>query len=261
MLSDEYFIEDFMHELYDLHCVEDRFKSYQKHAQHLGFEGVTYTFIPKIQLEVDLPLSPIFEFNNAFPLDFLEHYQAEGLDQRDFAIRKINNERESRPLDWHMHELTDLISADEKSLIRLAREEYRIQNALTLPTLSNNVGLAGASITSSEKDRSFNKLKAERLQRLCSITRLFHDSNSNQSHLPAKFILPFVETLKPKEIQILSYLASGELMKNIPYHMDISTRYASNVLDGLRNRMGGITRDRLMYLVGKLDILYYGTKH
>jgi DNA-binding CsgD family transcriptional regulator len=60
--------------------------------------------------------------------------------------------------------------------------------------------------------------------------------------------------LNGTEITILRYAASGKPLKNIQDHTGISYRYASNVLDKLRDKLGGISRDRLLYLVGFLRL-------
>ena len=73
--------------------------------------------------------------------------------------------------------------------------------------------------------------------------------------MPDKFILPLFETLKPKEIVILQYLATGKPMKNIQDYTGISHSYATNVLAELRLRLGGINNDKLMYLFGLMKAL------
>jgi DNA-binding CsgD family transcriptional regulator len=254
MLNQSNLLADYTHELYAVSSLEERFKIYEKYIQQLGFEGATYTFIPKIQLESTIPVHPFFEHTDSFSIDFLDHYTSEQLDQHDFTIRKTNN-NELSPMDWRQHELRGLVSDNERGVIQLAREDYGINNALTIPTLGNEMGIAGATVISSEKDASFKKLKQERMEALVCYTRLFHDTSFSGSKMPLKFIEPFIESLKPTEIEILHCLASGIQFKNIEYHMDISSyKYASNILNNLRKRLGGITRDRLMYLVGSLDI-------
>lgn len=61
--------------------------------------------------------------------------------------------------------------------------------------------------------------------------------------------------LKPKEVIVLQHLAAGHSLKAIEKHHPITHYYASNVLVRLRRRLGGISRDRLMYLVGSSDLL------
>ncbi|WGZ94854.1 MAG: hypothetical protein QJT81_02380 [Candidatus Thiothrix putei] len=61
-------------------------------------------------------------------------------------------------------------------------------------------------------------------------------------------------SLNDTEITVLRYAASGKPFKNIQDHTGISYRYASNVLDKLRDKFGGINRDRLLYLAGFLRL-------
>lgn len=156
-------------------------------------------------------------------------------------------------MDWREHELGGLVTCDENRVIQTAREEYGIRNALTIPTLCPESGIGGMSVISAEKDVGFQKLKQENLETLLRCTQLFHDISFHNTKTSAMFVQPFLKTLKPKEIQILRHLALGYSLKQID--RGISYRYAANMLDELRARMGGITKDKLMYLIGQLHLL------
>lgn len=77
------------------------------------------------------------------------------------------------------------------------------------------------------------------------------------SSLINAFVIPLLFDLKPKEVFILRYLASGQHLKNIQDTGEISYSYANNLLKELRERLGGITSNQLMYILGRLDILDY----
>lgn len=244
---------DFVNELYAVGAFEERFKIYEKYIHRLGFDGATYTYMPRIQLETTISIPPVFIHTAVYPVDFLDHYVGAHLNEHDFTLRKLRN-NEAVPMDWREHELQGLVSAEETKVIVLAREDYGITNALSIPTMYFTGG-AGASIISSENDDTFRQLKQENMDTLVYCTQLFHDINFSNGNLPHQFILPFMESLKPKEVVILRYLASGKHFKNIEDTTGITYRYASNVLNELRARLGGITKDKLIYLVGVLNIL------
>ncbi|MDD5393254.1 MAG: hypothetical protein PHE17_09565 [Thiothrix sp.] len=141
-------------------------------------------------------------------------------------------------------------------MIALARADYGIRNALTIPTMTNKDGIAGASIISSEHDAPFALLKQEKLDTLFLITRAFHSCVLAEQQLSKQFLRPFLASLNQKEIDILRHLARGEPFKRIEYSVDVASyRVAANILDKLRGKFGGITRDRLMFLVGLLHLL------
>jgi hypothetical protein len=243
-------------ELYAAETLETRFQVYEKYLKQLGFDGATYLFAARAQWEAFTSIPAVFLHTTAYPTQFLEHYNTERLDQCDFTIRKVL-EGDTRPKDWREHEQQAQLSAKEHHVIQLAREDYGIMNAISIPTMLDERGAAGASIISTEKDYAFQTLKHERLETLRYCTKLFHDINFADSSLPQKFVLPLVTSLKPKEITIIRYLASGAPFKNIEDTTGITYSYATNVLEKLRHRLGGITKDKLLYLIGLLNILHH----
>ena len=184
----------------------------------------------------------------------MQHYSENRLDRSDFTIRKVL-QGHFEPMDWQEHETNNLITKQEAMVIKVAREDFGIVNAISIPTMMHEMGAAGASVISRETNNMFSLLKYQKLDTLIHLTRLFHDLNFANFNLPDKFILPLFETLKPKEIVILQYLATGKPMKNIQDYTGISHSYATNVLAELRLRLGGINNDKLMYLFGLMKAL------
>ena len=232
--------------------IDAHFAVYEKYVRRLGYDGATYTFVPQIQIEVMKELPVIFLSTEFYPMGFINQYTQERLDQNDFTVRKIA-EGHMAPMDWREHELNDWISRKEAAVIRLARDSYGIKNAISIPMMHEEKGGAGASVISYKEDAPYRLLKAATLDVLVSITRLFHERAINQEDLTHKFILPVLESLTSTEISILRYKASGKRMKNIEHHVSISHSFATNVLSDLRKRLGGVSTDRLMYLLGLLN--------
>ena len=245
---------NYINELYAVETLEARFLVYETYIKTLGFDGATYLFAARAQWEAFTNIPLIFLHTTAYPTQFLEHYYAERLDQHDFTVRKVL-EGDTCPMDWREHEQQTQLSAKEQRVIQLARVDYGIINSISVPTMLDERGAAGASIISTEKDYTFQILKHERLETLRHCTKLFHDINFADSNLPQKFVLPLLSSLTTKEVTIIRYLASGAPFKNIKDHTGISYSYATKVLDKLRHRLGGITKDKLLYLIGLLNIL------
>lgn len=243
----------FVDDLYRMKTVHERFRVYENYISGLGFDGATYTFFPNALWQFNNSFSPIFLHTEEYPTSFLKHYSEANFHEYDFTIRLGHAQQVPIVMDWREHALNHLITKNENTVISVAREEYGISNALTIPTLRPESGIGGMSVISAERDCYFQHLKQENLETLLHCTQLFHDISFSNAKTSAIFVQPFIQSLKPKEIQILKHLAMGYPLKQIG--QGISYRYAANMMDELRARMGGITKDKLMYLIGQLHLL------
>ena len=249
------FMSDYISEMYKKKSLKERFQVYEKYIGFLDFDAAIYTFVANISIGKNT-LPSLFLRTADYSTDFLEHYVAEGLDQHDFTTRRIKEHKMS-VMDWREYELKKRISTEESKLITLARDDYGFKNSLSIPLMNRDIGGAGVSIVSSEKDNAFAKLKAENLETLIHCTRLFHDINFLSIQKIPLSTLTFLIELSEKERGILSHLAAGEPFKNIEYSIDVaSSKVASNILDRLRGKFDSkITKDQLMYFVGLLGVL------
>ena len=253
MAVKSHIVGEFVEKLYLSDELEKRFRIYEEAVRSLGFEAVTFAFAPNVELTGNL-LTPVFLNSSPYPMGFLQQYNEEKLHMKDFTIRKITHQQ-LEPMDWREHEHSNSITNDEKRVIQIARNDHGIMNGISIPTMNKNIGMAGASVLSLEKDVSFNILKCENLETLVLCTYLFHNHLFAYNKIPHQFILSLLNSLKPVEIKILQYVASGKPFKNITHETGISRGYASNKLDNLRARLGGINKDKLLYLLGLLNIL------
>jgi len=249
------FMNDYITEMYENKSLEEHFQVYEKYVGLLGFDAAIYTFVSNISIGKNT-LPSIFLRTANYSSDFLEHYVTEDLDQCDFTVKRIKDHKMSI-MDWREYQLTKPITKEESELITLAREEYNFKNSLSIPLMNRDIGGAGVSIISSEKDSTFAKLKAENLETLLHCTQLFHDINFLDIQKLPLSILTFLSELSEKERGILTHLASGEQFKNIEYSIDVASyKVASNILDRLRGKFDTkITRTQLMFLVGILGVL------
>lgn len=257
-MRSDLFLRDYLYELYTCHTFDQRFIVYDKYLKNLGFDGATYSIMPLIQSESVFLHSPVFKNSASFPDNYLDQYTTQKLSRHDFTIKRISKNI-LNPMDWREHELKNLITRNEVKLIELAREDYGIKNAISIPTMNSEIGMSGASIISLEKDAIFKKLKEENIDKLIFITHRFHESNLQGSQLPPNFVLPFIDHLTANEIGILCHLASGKHFQKIEYSIDIASyKVATNALQNLRKKkFNNITKERLMYLAGILRIQRY----
>ena len=231
--------------------LEFRFKLFEKYIQQLGFDGVTYSFIPSFILDNSIEQAPIFLHSELFPDSFLEQYINDRFDLDDFAIRRIKSNKLST-MDWSTYQNSKELTSAEKNVLKVSKQEHGIMNGITIPTMTGAKGVSAVSIVSSASDVEFSLLKKERLESLELITNIFHRSNVD---LDEYFVKPYFSHFTQKEVTILKYLSKGLHLKNIADETDISHSYASNVLSKLRKKLGNITHDKLMYDLGVFKIL------
>jgi DNA-binding CsgD family transcriptional regulator len=252
MSINPHLLGDFVNALFSTAAFPERFKLYVSFIETLGFEGrVAYSFLPLLRMEGKLfPAELELTHTSHYPSDFLQHYVADDLDRYDIGVKKIRNNDFSMT-DYRAYKETIGFTAEEQYFDTLATREYGCVNALSLPSLGAT-GISTLNIISGEHDYIFRHLMRERAEMLLHLTQLFHSVVLSDPQTCAQFTSPFLPRLNDTEIMILRYAASGKPFKNIQDHTGISYRYAAKVLDRLRDKLGGITRDRLFYLAGLL---------
>ena len=256
MRTFQYILGDFVNALFSTASFQERFNLYVQCVEKLGFEGrVVYTFLPLFSLEREgalFPATPEFIYTDGYPIDFLEHYVKEDLDRYDVSIKKIKRNDFSLT-NYREQAKTVGLQPDESHFDKLATQVYGCINALCIPAAGVS-GISAINMVSHEQSYLFNHLMAERSALLLQVTQLFHSLVLSDAQTCTQFTSPFLPSLNDTEITILRYVASGKPFKNIQDHTGISYRYASKVLDKLRDKLGGINRDRLLYLVGLLRL-------
>lgn len=231
------------------------FRVYERYILTLGFDGATYTFLPPASLNDDLGLSPVFAATEDYPGAFLEHYQQARFDQQDFTIRQGYAGFEGA-MDWWECERQQQISPREMEVLLVAREDYAIRNGITILSVEKCKGVVGTSVISMAQDEEFQLLKQEHLGTLQRIVENFHAFALADQSLMIPFLLPFFESLSPKEADILRHIAQGRPFKQVGYSIDVaSPKVAANILSRIREKFGGVTRDRLMFLAGLYNLL------
>lgn len=245
----------FAHELRPMETLENRFECFQRYMFEQGFDGATYTFMPKFQEKPLSDFSPVFVNTDEYPVKFLGHYQEAGFVQHDFTVKQAHAGR-TDVMVWPDYLYSGKLSADEANVLTVAREDYGIKQGLTVPTMSNGKGIAGVSLISTENDRLFQKLRAERLGTMVELAHIFHKFVLADRQTTTEMSDPVFDRLSEKEVGLLCHMARGKPFKNIGYSIDVaSPKVAYNMLKSIRDKFGGVNSDRLMYLAGMYKLL------
>lgn len=225
------------------------FQALERAANQLGFEGVSYTYIPPQILNNLETSSPVFVKSDSFSDGFITHYEEDHLGEHDFVIKRVL-ENDFVPVHWQQEIERRRLSHQEKRVVEIARNDYDIENAISIPTYKRDDGVAGITVISRERKYFFDKLFDERIKLFSRLCRIFSDRITLNPEYQVNFVKPFLNSLTFTEKQLLLLLASGVPLKKAAYQLNVSYGYAGNVMDKLRAKFGDITRERLFYLAG-----------
>jgi len=244
----------FIQRLYDSETLEEKFSALEYEVTLSGFDGVLYTFIPKLSRLTE-SLQPVFQFSESYA-EIIENYQKQNFNRNDFTIRLVEGGKLSI-IDWWVEAKKLSLNKEEKYVNKVAKEKFGVSKGITFPTLSNDMGVAGASIISFKPEYANKKIDSKKLEHLKTCCRMYHDHTMIHQDARYKFILPILETLTTKKKIVLKHLISGQPMKNINETADITTRYAEKLLVELRKDFGDISKNELIYFLGLLNITEY----
>lgn len=244
--------------LYVAEGLAKRFDAYQKTVCKLGFDAVCFSFVLTDSFNSGSQYPPVFEISEHYPKAFLETYQKGSWFQHDFTIREIYKD-DLTPKDWREKEQSSDLNDNEIALIRMAREQYGIKNAISIPTMKNNNGIAGASIISFSDDTHFNVLKKQHFNTLVCCTRLFSDIIMQQapSEILKTFVYPNLPNISDRENIILHDLACDLPIQKLGMKEGMSESAVSNHLLRLRKKFNVDKTADLKHLLIRLNILEF----
>lgn len=240
-------------QLYDANSIDDKFSILENEIKCAGFDGLFYSFFPKLS-KLSKTLQPVFQFSDSYaPL--IKSYQENNYLEDDYIMRLL----EEGNLDiiewWKAKDFTKL-SNKEEELSNIIRYEFKITKGITFATLNSDVGLAGASIISFKADSENWNIGENLLGQLKRSIQIYHDHMMINQDDRYKFIYPLLETLTPKKKTVIKYLITGKPMKNIS-DVGITERYGEKLLLEIRKSFGNISKNELIYLLGLLNITEY----
>ncbi len=248
-------IGDFVSQLYLLNLLDERFDLYQMVVSEMGFDAVCFSFEPHSFIKPKIQYPPIFKISTKFPPDFIKIYSEEKWFKHDFTIREIS-EGNLQAKDWKQKEHSGELKDKEIALIQLARKQFKINNAITIPTMNNTIGMAGSSILSFGNDDNFTSLKQKNLNTLIVCSRVFSDIILQQpSDFSRTFVFPNLPQITPKERIVLRDLVSQKSLQQLGVAEGMSESTVSNHLSRLCKKFKVRKTSDLKYLLISLNIL------
>ena len=247
---------DYLVDLYGASSPEAEFQITVRYVTQLGFDGLLYCYIPSLLVDKKLAFDPVFNVSDSYSAQFLTHYEEAGFAEHDFAIKRVVT-GQADIIDWWQEEKRNTINDQEKEVILVAREDYGIRNGITLPTMINNVGFAGASLISESSTPGFSLLSNESLATAKIIVQTYHNKLFNSPRSQQKFILPVLDRLNDTDRKVLKYLIRHKTMSRVKDVTGVSFHYANRVVERLRSKLGDISRNELVYYAGLLNLLEF----
>jgi len=247
---------DFCDDLYACRDVDGMFAALEKAVQAMGFDNLSYTYVPGALGQSLTQLAPIFKLSRTYNTRFIQHYSEAKFGKDDFTIKRIM-QGDLTPMVWWEEAGDKRLTQSELEVIAVAREDYGICHGVSVPTFTDRRSIAGVSVTREETDASFDQLWRERGDYLRKMSIMFSDRVLCMTEVKALFMAPILQSLSPTEKQVLCELAKGRNVKAVCQELHLDYKYVANsVLKSLRKKFGNVTRDTLMYEAGLLNITH-----
>lgn len=240
------------------------FGLFEQQAHRLGFDGVLYTYIPNVIVNAEVAASPLYQVSHHYSPKYLKHYEEARFDRDDPLINAVIDGC-SRPIDWAGDICESYMQRETKSreVMNVARD-YGIQNGVTIPLMSGQQGISGASFITSERG-GFSTLLEERVDELKDVTSLYSDLVLANTGYFSDFVKPIFSNLNRLELQLLAGLALGKCPAAMASELSRSEKYLEQVMLKIRRKVSGvgphdrptINRNQLMYYAGLVNIISY----
>lgn len=255
-------IHDYAEALYSTDSFQDAFSLLEEQALNSGFHGVLYTYIPKVLIDSNFSVEPVYEISEAYAPRYLDHYTEARFDRHDPLIAAVMD-GVKEPINWWGNVCADYMdkSPESREVISVSKD-YGISNGITVPLMSGVKGLAGASFITDES-RSFETLQASELDRLVLCTKMFHGLVSLDAGHTGRFTRTLLDQLNATEKKFLIELAKGKVPCQIAADLKKTEGYLEQVMLKIRRKLSGvgkhespkINRNQLLYYAGLLNIL------
>lgn len=239
--------------LYKAETVECKFKQLESYIEQLGFEGLLYTFIPSLSGNMQYPdFIPVYMTSRYFNQGYLSHYAEAEFSRCDPFITAVAS-GEKLSIDWwNRHRITPY-DGEALQVIEVARYDYNVRNGITIPLHASDIGIAGATLISPEKDTEFHQLTQTHLHEAEIACHLFHEHLSSNQKWHKPFLLPITEQISASEYKVLKFLIRGGAVKQLA-SIGVSERYGYNLTRKLRTRFGFSSNEQMVHRLTRLGI-------
>lgn len=222
-------------------------------AESLGFDGALYMYMPIFFADPKVNFSPIMQISSRYGTNYVKHYHEHQFIEHDHMIQVAVN-GENRLINWF--EDVEILPLSNRSIEVLETARYfGIRNGFSFPTFLSEQIFAAASFICRKNDAFFMEICQPNIQLMRALTNIFHAKVILEKHYQKIFITPFVNQLTPTKISILEGLRTGKNIKTIAHELDVSNKYIQNLMSDIRHDFGDVSRDRLMYLLGAIDLV------
>lgn len=253
--------QEFTDQLCQATTYDESFTIYSQFTEFLGYEAVLYSFIPRIVLDQISHLQPKFSISENYDQTFLEEYFESKFYQTDYVIKKIKNGC-NETLDWWDDCKKGKLNTKQIKILNIMRNDYKIENGLTIPLNAGVKGIAAISVTSDQKSEIYQQLKSETYSRLKTASTIFHNhviTNTFESNI---FMEPIIPNMNKTEKKVLKFILDGHPVPIIAKELCKSKGYMENVVRSIRIKMAGldstgkpkISKDLLIYYCGLMGV-------
>ncbi len=255
-------LAEYAESLFSAENFEEAFNAFEAQVVKLGFDGVLYTYIPQIMLDSHFSHGPVYKVSRDYNPKYLEHYTDARFDRHDPLINAVKDGVKESIDWWGEINKTYIMSNKAGEEVMATSRDYGISNGITLPLMSEEKGIAGASFITSES-RFFDSLKNENTQWLKLCTRMFHNMVLSSSHHVGHFVKPILSDLNETEKAFIRGLARGRTPTQISATLNRSEKYLEQVMLRIRRKLSGVSpysspqlnRNQILYYAGLLNLL------
>ena len=255
-------IHEYAEALYSADSFQEAFSLLEQQANKCGFNGVLYTYIPKLLIESNFAVEPVYELSEDYAPQYLDHYAEARFDKHDPLIEAVMDGVKD-PINWWGDVCGEYMDKNQHSReVISVSKDYGISNGVTVPLMSGELGLAGASFITDET-RSFDTILSSELDNLVLSTKLFHGLVSMDAGHTGRFARTLLNQLNATEKKFLIELAKGKVPCQIAADMKKTEGYLEQVMLKIRRKLSGvgkheppkINRNQLLYYAGLLNLL------
>lgn len=229
--------------------IEVAFEALSRCVTELGFAAIAYTLFPR-NLGPLGDFVPIFLSSPEFSQGFLAHYQEADLMRHDFTIPRVKSGYMGA-MEWQLELEKNQLSADQRNVVLIAKHDYHIRDAVTLPCHCDEHIVAGATVLSYDSPSSFQRLKDAESPSLKIAIALFNSYVLRHIHARKPFYEPFLSSLSRNESCLIEHLVQGRTMRKTKQLYGISSTNAGSTLSKFYDKINVKNGSECAHLIGR----------